>query len=98
MFVRFCCGNMKTVIFALLVLLATTQSEALRCKCGGTYRNCRDPVETCYGSNQACASVIITVGSRPSYFQSCMSLLDCNKLNRPGISTARCCTTDLCNR
>ncbi|CAF91319.1 unnamed protein product [Tetraodon nigroviridis] len=89
---------MKTGILALLVVLAISQSEALKCHCGGTYKYCQDPVEICTGLNQVCASVLLTVGSRPSYFQSCMSQFNCAKLNQPGISTARCCTFDLCNR
>nr|XP_046233359.1 phospholipase A2 inhibitor and Ly6/PLAUR domain-containing protein-like [Scatophagus argus] len=87
---------MKTVILALFVLLVVSQSEALRCNCGGQ-KHCSSPVETCYGQNNVCAGVIIYAGSRPSYFKSCMKFEDCMRLNHPGISSATCCRTDLCN-
>uniref|UniRef100_A0A8C4F757 Uncharacterized protein n=1 Tax=Dicentrarchus labrax TaxID=13489 RepID=A0A8C4F757_DICLA len=88
---------MKTVILALFVLLAVSQSEGLRCNCGGL-KQCSSPVETCYGSNNVCASVIIYAGSRPSYFKGCMTSNECMRMNHPGISSASCCRTDQCNR
>ncbi|KAM9837966.1 uncharacterized protein ACBR49_018598 [Aulostomus maculatus] len=88
---------MKTVILLFLLLLVVSQGEALRCYCGGK-KICSDPVETCYGSNNVCASVIIYAVTSPSYFQGCSTQNDCMMMNQPGISSASCCTTDLCNR
>uniref|UniRef100_A0A3Q0RN36 UPAR/Ly6 domain-containing protein n=1 Tax=Amphilophus citrinellus TaxID=61819 RepID=A0A3Q0RN36_AMPCI len=87
---------MKTVIVAVLVLLVVSQSEALKCNCGGL-RYCPTSVETCVGSNNVCASVIIYAGSTPRYFKGCVKSTDCRLMNRPGISSATCCATDLCN-
>uniref|UniRef100_A0A3Q0RTJ4 UPAR/Ly6 domain-containing protein n=1 Tax=Amphilophus citrinellus TaxID=61819 RepID=A0A3Q0RTJ4_AMPCI len=71
--------------------------EALKCNCGGL-RHCSPSVETCSGFNNVCASVIIYAGSTPRYFQGCMKSPDCRIMNQPGVSSATCCTTDLCNR
>ncbi|XP_045908547.1 sperm acrosome membrane-associated protein 4-like [Micropterus dolomieu] len=88
---------MKIVILALFVFLAVSQSEALKCYCGGL-RRCPDRVETCPPSSDVCAGVIFTAGSTPSYFKGCMKARDCALLNQPGVSTASCCRGDLCNR
>uniref|UniRef100_A0A3Q3WL69 UPAR/Ly6 domain-containing protein n=1 Tax=Mola mola TaxID=94237 RepID=A0A3Q3WL69_MOLML len=87
---------MKTVILALFVLLVVGQSEALRCNCGGM-KQCSRPVETCYGSNNVCASVIIFAGSMPRHFRGCMSSQNCMKLTLMGLSVATCCSSDQCN-
>ncbi|XP_057681766.1 short neurotoxin 3-like [Corythoichthys intestinalis] len=87
---------MKTVLVALLVFFLISQGEALECHCGGL-RHCPRSRETCTDSDNACASVIFHVGSRPSYFKGCSSLFKCRVLNNPGVSTASCCTSDLCN-
>uniref|UniRef100_A0A3Q0RMD2 UPAR/Ly6 domain-containing protein n=1 Tax=Amphilophus citrinellus TaxID=61819 RepID=A0A3Q0RMD2_AMPCI len=84
---------MPTVIKADLFLLP---GEALKCNCGGSHY-CPTSVETCVGSNNVCASVIIYAGT-PKYFQGCMNSPDCRIMNHPGISSATCCATDLCNR
>uniref|UniRef100_A0A671YBK0 UPAR/Ly6 domain-containing protein n=1 Tax=Sparus aurata TaxID=8175 RepID=A0A671YBK0_SPAAU len=88
---------MKTVVLALFVAVVVSQSEALRCNCGGM-KYCPHPVETCHGPNPQCGSVIIYAGSRPNHFKGCMTLHQCMMLNHPGISTAACCGTDECNR
>ncbi|TKS89653.1 hypothetical protein D9C73_023781 [Collichthys lucidus] len=87
---------MKTVILALLVLVAVSQSEALKCNCGGL-RRCPTRVETCWGSNKVCASVVIYAGSTTRYFKGCMGSRECMLMNRPGVSSARCCSRDRCN-
>ncbi|XP_029953978.1 lymphocyte antigen 6D-like [Salarias fasciatus] len=88
---------MKTVIIAVVVLLVVSQSEALKCHCGGL-RHCPNPVETCFGSGNVCASTIITAGGTVKYFKGCMTAHNCRLMNQPGISSAYCCSTDLCNR
>ncbi|XP_027144930.1 neurotoxin 3FTx-RI isoform X1 [Larimichthys crocea] len=87
---------MKTVILALLVLMAVSQTEALKCNCAGL-RGCPKPVETCYNENEVCGSVTFSSASNPSFFKGCMPLRDCVLMNRQGASTARCCKTDQCN-
>ncbi|XP_061765657.1 toxin 3FTx-Oxy5-like [Nerophis ophidion] len=86
---------MKTVVLALLVVLVVSQGEALRCNCGGR-RQCPGNVETCYGQANACASVVFLVPSL-SYLKGCMKRTDCQIMNQPGITTAACCSSDLCN-
>uniref|UniRef100_A0AAX7VCT4 UPAR/Ly6 domain-containing protein n=1 Tax=Astatotilapia calliptera TaxID=8154 RepID=A0AAX7VCT4_ASTCA len=124
---------MKTVIVAVLVLLVISQSEALKCYCGGL-RHCPNSVETCHGFNNVCTSAIIYAGSSkskpsfglvcrkknktklnqlqqmisyhlvflvstaPRYFKGCMKSNDCRIMNQPGVSSATCCSADLCNR
>ncbi|KAI4807499.1 hypothetical protein KUCAC02_027305 [Chaenocephalus aceratus] len=87
---------MKTVIVALFVLLAVSQSEALRCHCGGL-QTCGSSQDSCFGRIWVCAKVINIVGSNPNFLQGCLSATDCMMLNRPGISSSSCCSTDLCN-
>ncbi|XP_037134953.1 toxin 3FTx-Oxy5-like [Syngnathus acus] len=88
---------MKTILVALLIFALANQGEALECYCGGR-RVCAGGKETCGAGSDACAAVFFEVGSSPSYFKGCSSLFNCQLMNRPGISTAACCTTDLCNR
>uniref|UniRef100_A0A3Q2V4G8 UPAR/Ly6 domain-containing protein n=3 Tax=Haplochromini TaxID=319058 RepID=A0A3Q2V4G8_HAPBU len=88
---------MKTVIVAVLVLLVISQSDALKCYCGGL-RHCPNSVETCHGFNNVCTSAIIYAGSTPRYFKGCMKSNDCRIMNQPGVSSATCCSADLCNR
>uniref|UniRef100_A0A3Q3MMR7 Snake toxin/toxin-like domain-containing protein n=1 Tax=Mastacembelus armatus TaxID=205130 RepID=A0A3Q3MMR7_9TELE len=88
---------MKTVLVALFLLVVVSQSEALKCYCGGA-RHCSDYIENCTPLTNACGSIIIYVGSRPTYSKGCMNMRDCAILNHPGISSASCCGTDLCNR
>uniref|UniRef100_A0A3Q1FH01 UPAR/Ly6 domain-containing protein n=1 Tax=Acanthochromis polyacanthus TaxID=80966 RepID=A0A3Q1FH01_9TELE len=88
---------MKTVVLALLVLVVVSQSEALRCYCGGL-RDCPNSIETCYGDANTCVSAIITAGSHVNRFKGCYRFRDCLVINRPPYSTASCCMTDLCNR
>ncbi|KAF3853657.1 hypothetical protein F7725_014345 [Dissostichus mawsoni] len=57
---------MKTVIVALFVLLAVSQSEALRCHCGGL-QNCGGSQDSCIGRIWVCAKVINIVGSSKSF-------------------------------
>ncbi|XP_008296711.1 three finger toxin MALT0070C-like [Stegastes partitus] len=85
---------MKTVVLALSVLLAVSQSEALRCKCGGV-NSCPKSVEECTGSNIFCAT--LNLESNPNFFKGCMSQTECDAWNNPGVATISCCTTDLCN-
>ncbi|GLD74678.1 weak neurotoxin 6-like protein [Lates japonicus] len=50
---------MKLVILSLLVVLVVSQSEALRCNCGGI-RNCPGGrVETCHDSDSVCISAFL---------------------------------------
>ncbi|XP_054624037.1 short neurotoxin 3-like [Dunckerocampus dactyliophorus] len=86
---------MKTVILALLVLLVVCEGEALRCHCEGR-RYCEGDVETCVGLTSACGSVTFFFPIS-SYSKGCMEMSDCHRMNQPGVSTATCCTTDLCN-
>uniref|UniRef100_A0A3Q0R9C6 Uncharacterized protein n=1 Tax=Amphilophus citrinellus TaxID=61819 RepID=A0A3Q0R9C6_AMPCI len=87
---------MKTVILTVLVLLAVSQSEALKCNCGGD-RQCSGPVETCRSSNDVCFSLIINAGSMVKYSKGCMDASDCSFLNQPPLTISRCCRYDLCN-
>uniref|UniRef100_A0A3Q1BT88 UPAR/Ly6 domain-containing protein n=1 Tax=Amphiprion ocellaris TaxID=80972 RepID=A0A3Q1BT88_AMPOC len=81
---------MKTVIVALLVLVVVSQSEALRCYCGGLTR-CSSSTQTCSGNANACANV--------NRFQSCYNYDDCMRLKQlPQAVYVNCCMTDLCNR
>uniref|UniRef100_A0A3Q1JBW4 UPAR/Ly6 domain-containing protein n=1 Tax=Anabas testudineus TaxID=64144 RepID=A0A3Q1JBW4_ANATE len=88
---------MKVVILALLALLVVSQSEGLKCYCGGD-RQCSAPTEICRGSANVCGNLIIYVGSRPTHSRGCMSSMDCSILNKPGISSCRSCGFDLCNK
>ncbi|XP_023123261.1 CD59 glycoprotein-like [Amphiprion ocellaris] len=89
---------MKTVIVALLVLVVVSQSEALRCYCGGLTR-CSSSTQTCSGNANACASVVMTLGSNVNRFQSCYNYDDCMRLKQlPQAVYVNCCMTDLCNR
>nr|AIL82450.1 SSHCSHL338 [Channa striata] len=88
---------MKTVILAVLVLSVFSQSEGLKCLCGGN-RQCSGPTETCSASIDACFNLLIYVGSRPPHSKGCMSSWDCSRLNQPGISSCRSCKFDLCNK
>uniref|UniRef100_A0A8C4ELN5 Uncharacterized protein n=1 Tax=Dicentrarchus labrax TaxID=13489 RepID=A0A8C4ELN5_DICLA len=87
---------MKTVILALFVLLAVSQSEALKCNCGGLNK-CSSPVETCYRSSDSCVTVIMYDESRPNFFKGCISSDLCTFMNRPGKSSSSCCRGDQCN-
>uniref|UniRef100_A0A3Q2Z2Q7 UPAR/Ly6 domain-containing protein n=1 Tax=Hippocampus comes TaxID=109280 RepID=A0A3Q2Z2Q7_HIPCM len=89
---------MKCLLVALLVFVLVSQGEALQCYCGGKRRCPSGSVEQCTPSSDACASVIFEVGTNPSYFKGCSTLHNCLLMNSPGISTASCCTTNLCNR
>uniref|UniRef100_A0A3Q1FN87 UPAR/Ly6 domain-containing protein n=1 Tax=Acanthochromis polyacanthus TaxID=80966 RepID=A0A3Q1FN87_9TELE len=89
---------MKTVVLALLVLVVVSQSEALRCYCGGMTQ-CQSSTQTCSSNANACASVVMTLGSNVNHFQSCYNYNDCMRLKQlPQTAYAHCCTTDLCNR
>lgn len=37
------------------------------------------------------------VSKEPFYFRGCYRESDCRKVNHPGLSSASCCHTDLCN-
>ncbi|XP_037609992.1 synergistic-like venom protein [Sebastes umbrosus] len=89
---------MKTVILALLVLVVVSQGEALQCRCGGTSKICSGPVETCAGSNNVCASIIIQTGPHVSDIQGCMTAHNCALLTNSNVASGRCCRTDMCNR
>uniref|UniRef100_A0A3Q3BF95 Snake toxin/toxin-like domain-containing protein n=1 Tax=Kryptolebias marmoratus TaxID=37003 RepID=A0A3Q3BF95_KRYMA len=86
---------MKPVILAVLVLLLVSQNEALKCYCGGK-RQCSNPIETCSGTDNVCASVIFHAPIY-SYFKGCYRRTDCLLLNQPGLISATCCGSDLCN-
>uniref|UniRef100_A0A8C6NPM7 Snake toxin/toxin-like domain-containing protein n=1 Tax=Nothobranchius furzeri TaxID=105023 RepID=A0A8C6NPM7_NOTFU len=88
---------MKTVVFAVLVFLLISQNEALKCYCGGK-RQCPDRIETCIGSDSVCISASFYGVPQPFYFKGCYRESDCVKVNMPGMSSASCCRTDLCNR
>uniref|UniRef100_UPI0037E9493D toxin 3FTx-Oxy5-like n=1 Tax=Semicossyphus pulcher TaxID=241346 RepID=UPI0037E9493D len=89
---------MKTVIVALLVVLVVSQGESLKCHCAGPARPCPGPVETCPGSHTMCGNVIIySISPDSFFFQGCMEPQECRGLDNPGISSATCCSTDLCN-
>uniref|UniRef100_A0A3Q2V230 Lymphocyte antigen 6D-like n=2 Tax=Haplochromini TaxID=319058 RepID=A0A3Q2V230_HAPBU len=90
---------MKTVMLAVLLLLAVSQSEALECHCGGQ-KFCSRPVETCSSSNDVCSTLVITSGTNACWAASrgCLKSLACRILNRPPVMTASCCSSDLCNR
>uniref|UniRef100_A0A146UWL8 Lymphocyte antigen 6D n=1 Tax=Fundulus heteroclitus TaxID=8078 RepID=A0A146UWL8_FUNHE len=87
---------MKAVILALFVLLLISQNEALRCHCGGK-RRCSSPIETCTTSDSVCISANFYGVPQPFYFRGCYRESDCRKVSLPGMSTASCCRTDLCN-
>uniref|UniRef100_A0A3Q1FJ16 Lymphocyte antigen 6D-like n=1 Tax=Acanthochromis polyacanthus TaxID=80966 RepID=A0A3Q1FJ16_9TELE len=86
--------TMKTAVLTLLVLLAVSQSEALRCNCGGV-NSCPNSVEECTGSNTFCGT--FNAASNPNYFKGCMSWTECSAWTNPAIATVSCCSTDLCN-
>ncbi|XP_008296713.1 toxin 3FTx-Oxy5-like [Stegastes partitus] len=86
---------MKTLILALLLLVVVSQSEALRCYCGGR-KICSSKTETCYGTDQVCASIVFHFDATSA--QGCYSASNCRLMNQPGLITTSCCTTDLCNR
>ncbi|CAJ1080369.1 three-finger toxin MALT0070C-like [Xyrichtys novacula] len=86
---------MKTVIIAFLVALVISHGESLRCKCGGTARDCPDVIETCQPSHVFCGNIVLA-GVPGLYFQGCMEPVECRGLNNPFIK-ATCCTRDLCN-
>uniref|UniRef100_A0A3B5ACK6 Toxin 3FTx-Oxy5-like n=1 Tax=Stegastes partitus TaxID=144197 RepID=A0A3B5ACK6_9TELE len=88
---------MKTLILALLLLVVVSQSEALRCYCGGR-KICSSKTETCYGTDQVCASIVFHFGKYQPEFSGCYSASNCRLMNQPGLITTSCCTTDLCNR
>uniref|UniRef100_A0A3Q3KDS5 UPAR/Ly6 domain-containing protein n=1 Tax=Monopterus albus TaxID=43700 RepID=A0A3Q3KDS5_MONAL len=88
---------MKTVILALLVVLVVSQSEALKCNCGGARRCPGGRIETCSPDSDVCISAIIYAGSSVTSFRGCYPSSGCVLLNQPGISSASCCRTDLCN-
>uniref|UniRef100_A0A4W6DIX8 Uncharacterized protein n=1 Tax=Lates calcarifer TaxID=8187 RepID=A0A4W6DIX8_LATCA len=89
---------MKLVILSLLVVLVVSQSEALKCNCGGI-RNCPGGrVETCYGSANVCISAFLNnPAGAPRHFKGCYPQHGCESINRLGIGSASCCRTDLCN-
>ncbi|XP_050922116.1 uncharacterized protein LOC108901709 isoform X6 [Lates calcarifer] len=88
---------MKLVILSLLVVLVVSQSEALKCNCGGI-RNCPGRVETCYGSANVCISAFLNnPAGAPRHFKGCYNSRDCQLINSSGIGSASCCRTDLCN-
>uniref|UniRef100_A0A3Q3B373 Snake toxin/toxin-like domain-containing protein n=1 Tax=Kryptolebias marmoratus TaxID=37003 RepID=A0A3Q3B373_KRYMA len=88
---------MRTVILAVLVFLLISQNEALRCYCGGK-RRCSSSIETCVGSDSVCISASFYGVPNPFYFKGCYRERDCRTVNYPGISSASCCHSDLCNR
>nr|XP_024658500.1 lymphocyte antigen 6D-like [Maylandia zebra] len=88
---------MKTVMLAVLLLLAVSQSKALECHCGGQ-KFCSRPVETCSSSNDVCSTLVITSGPVVTHTKGCLKSLACRILNRPPVMTASCCSSDLCNR
>uniref|UniRef100_A0A667Z3S5 UPAR/Ly6 domain-containing protein n=1 Tax=Myripristis murdjan TaxID=586833 RepID=A0A667Z3S5_9TELE len=85
---------MKIAVLAFLLLLAVSHGEGLKCHCSGN-SGCSGNVQTCYNSNDLCASVIIQAGV--NFFQRCMSREECRDMNRPPV-TVYCCGYDLCNR
>ncbi|MED6236495.1 hypothetical protein ILYODFUR_036557 [Ilyodon furcidens] len=87
---------MKAAIFGVFVLLLISQNDALRCHCGGK-RRCPSSIETCTSSDSVCISASFYGVPQPFYFRGCYRESDCRKVNMPGISSARCCTTNLCN-
>ncbi|KAK7919541.1 hypothetical protein WMY93_010825 [Mugilogobius chulae] len=88
---------MRREVVLLLVVVALSQSDALRCYCGGL-KFCSNRIETCSDFTELCGRVIITAGATPNYFKGCMTRTECITLNNPGISSAFCCSSDLCNR
>ncbi|KAJ8003590.1 hypothetical protein DPEC_G00149920 [Dallia pectoralis] len=87
---------MKAVCFSLLLLLACSFGEALKCnRCVG--KGCRNTVENCRSDNNACITAIFLPPSPPSFFRRCSRGSDCLLIaGTPGIN-ANCCYTDLCN-
>ncbi|PWA21343.1 hypothetical protein CCH79_00003062 [Gambusia affinis] len=73
-----------------------TPNEALRCHCGGK-RRCPSSIETCITSDSVCISASFYGVPQPFYFRGCYRESDCRKVNYPGLSSASCCRTDLCN-
>ncbi|KAL3967794.1 alpha-2-macroglobulin-like protein [Sarotherodon galilaeus] len=88
---------MKTVIVAVLVLLVISQSEALKCYCGGLWY-CPSSVEFCHGFNNVCSTVFLDAESTPRYSKGCMKSNVCRTVTQPGVLSIHCCSTDLCNR
>ncbi|KAM4623479.1 lymphocyte antigen 6D-like [Polymixia lowei] len=88
---------MKTVILAVLVLVAVGQGEGLRCNnCLGS--GCTNRVETCRNAYDVCARVFYLPPMRPNYFKRCMKESDCRLLqSQPDLMTVTCCNMDLCN-
>uniref|UniRef100_A0A4W6BLF3 UPAR/Ly6 domain-containing protein n=1 Tax=Lates calcarifer TaxID=8187 RepID=A0A4W6BLF3_LATCA len=88
--------NMKLVILSLLVVLVVSQSEALKCHCGGD-RSCPGgSVENCAAGGDVCIRAILF--NPPSHFRGCYRSRDCQVINNMGIGSASCCRTDMCNR
>uniref|UniRef100_A0A8C6T255 Uncharacterized protein n=1 Tax=Neogobius melanostomus TaxID=47308 RepID=A0A8C6T255_9GOBI len=88
---------MKTAVITLLLLLLLLLlviHQSMYNWGGG--KICSNPIETCSGSNNLCGSIIIY--AVPTYSKGCMSAYQCSVLNKPRISSARCCSTDLCNK
>ncbi|KAM9766260.1 uncharacterized protein ACNS7B_013249 [Menidia menidia] len=90
---------MKSVVSVLLLLLILHRGEALRCNfCFSEDANLCTPtsVQTCSGSANACAAVILT-GPINRSFRQCMNMAVCQGfIGTPG-AFAQCCSTDLCN-
>ncbi|XP_031418708.1 CD59 glycoprotein [Clupea harengus] len=90
---------MKTLILAVVLLLAVTSGFALDCnrcvplKPGGT---CTVTTETCPPEKDACAAAKFL--SAPfSHFQKCISMSDCQMLQTNSYINIKCCQKDLCN-
>uniref|UniRef100_A0A8C6T176 Uncharacterized protein n=1 Tax=Neogobius melanostomus TaxID=47308 RepID=A0A8C6T176_9GOBI len=89
------CPSEVFVMALELKALGHCSGSALKCYCGGR-NTCPGNMQTCYGSNDRCGTIIFHHDS--SYAKRCMSSHDCAIMNQPGLITTVCCSRDLCNK
>ncbi|XP_061126487.1 uncharacterized protein si:dkeyp-80c12.8 [Syngnathus typhle] len=90
---------MKAAVCAVLLLLAFSQVEALRCNyCFSKGSDLCNPtsIQTCSRSADACAAVILQ-GLLSQSFRQCMNMAVCQGYIKTPGAFANCCSTDLCN-
>ncbi|XP_077439122.1 uncharacterized protein LOC144062006 [Vanacampus margaritifer] len=91
--------TMKAAACAVLLLLALAQVKALKCNyCFSKGSDLCNPTstQTCTGSANACASVILQ-GPLSQSFRQCMNMAVCQGFIKTPGAFATCCSTDLCN-
>uniref|UniRef100_A0A3P9AAR2 UPAR/Ly6 domain-containing protein n=1 Tax=Esox lucius TaxID=8010 RepID=A0A3P9AAR2_ESOLU len=87
---------MKVACFSLLLLLACSFGEALKCN-NCIVKGCRNTVETCRPDFDACISAIFLPPAPPLFFRRCINKSDCLLLAGTPVINAQCCYTDRCN-